>query len=175
MKKVLAIILFSPLLCLGQENEKGKLSGDTLSLKNGAKFYVGQKMKIGFGAGANKNFEFIYLSPWSIAGPQKLGSAWANHEMLIKSFKFEGTKKTGKSFYIVLGGGNLSPYWCEIASAMETGEVVVAGVNDRQTLAGPAATTSPADELKKLKDLYDSGALTKDEYDSAKKKVIAKM
>lgn len=41
--------------------------------------------------------------------------------------------------------------------------------------ATPAsATTSLADELKKLKDLLDAGALTQEEYDAAKKKLLEK-
>jgi hypothetical protein len=36
-----------------------------------------------------------------------------------------------------------------------------------------AAHTSPADELHKLHDLVDKGALTQDEYDRAKQKLLA--
>lgn len=179
-KSIIALAMLSlPFLAQSQENDFGKLIKDTLELKNGARFVVGQKVKFGYGSGANKTFEFVHLSPWSIAGPIKLTPQWANHEMEIKNFKLEGSKKTGKTFIIVLGGGNLSPYWCEVIAAMDNGEVIVEGVNDKKTAAVPAtvtaATPSSADELKKLKDLYDSGTLTKDEYDAAKKKVLDKM
>lgn len=180
MKRLLLIVAFLALSIRGfcQENDFGKIVKDTLLLNNGAKFIVGQKLKLGYGSSANKNFEFIHLSPWSLAGPEKLKSQWANYEMTIKGFKLEGTKKTGKNFIIVLGGGNLSPYWCEVEAAMDNGEVIVEGVNDKKTLsraAAPAAYSSPADELKKLKGLLDAGAITQGEYDSTKKKILARM
>jgi hypothetical protein len=178
MKKILFFLFLMPIGALAQQNEFGHVDHDTLFLTNGAKFVEGQKLKLAYGSGANKTFEFIALSPYSIAGPLKLESRWSNHEMMIKKFTMEGTKKTGKKLYIVLGGGNLSPYWCDIVSAMENGEVIIPGINDKKTVAAAdrqPTTSSPADELKKLKDLYDGGALTKDEYDSAKKKILAKM
>lgn len=179
-KSIIALAMLSlPFLAHSQENDFGKLIKDTLELKNGARFVVGQKVKFGYGSGANKTFEFVHLSPWSIAGPLKLTPQWANLEMEIKGFKLAGTKKTGKAFIIVLGGGNLSPYWCEVVAAMDNGEVIVDGVNDKKTAAAanqaPASAPSSADELKKLKDLYDSGALSKDEYETAKKKILDKM
>ena len=88
----------------------------------------------------------------------------------------EGSKKQGKKFYIVLGGGNIANYWCDIVPAMEQKEVIVKGINDPSSPAnsGAAAATTPslADELKKLKDLHDAKALTDKEYEAAKKKLL---
>jgi hypothetical protein len=174
MKSLLIGCLLIPSFCFSQEVDH--TIKDTLFLKNGARFVIGDKVKLGYGSGANKDFEFVHLSDWSIAGPVKLKSQWALHEMVIKGFKMEGTKRTGKQYYLVLGGGNLSPYWCEINAAMDMKEVIVPGVNDQTATAQtqPAAS-SPADELKKLKALLDSGAITQQEYDSTKKKILARM
>lgn len=177
MKLLVLAFLTAPTLLFAQENEHGRISKDTLFLKNGARFIVGEKLKLAYGSGINKTFEFVFVSPTSFVGPVKLQSSWANHDLPIKGFKFEGNKKTGKNFYIVLASGNISPYWCDIVAAMDNGEVVVPGITDKKnaTAGAAASTNSPADELKKLKELYDNGALTKAEYDSAKKKVLAKM
>jgi len=173
-KRLLFAIAFLPLVCIAQQNDFGHVSNDTLYLNNGSHFTKGDVVHLGYGSNGFKGFEFISLSPYSLAGPQKLGSAWANHTMTVKKIEFAGAKKTGKSFYIVLAGGNLSPYWCDINSAMETGEVIVSGINDKKALAGKESSTkeSPLDQLKKLTDLLDAGAINQHEYDSLKNSIL---
>jgi putative oligomerization/nucleic acid binding protein len=171
---MLTILLLLIAFVSAQENDYGKVSGDTLVLKNGATFIKGQKIKLGYGSNGAKGFEFIHLSPYSIAGPVKLTSNWANYSMTVKKFEFQGTKRAGKKFFLVLAGGNLSPYWCDIVAAIEQGEVQVPGINDKKE-ESKSNNTSVADELKKIKDLYDSGGLTKEEYEAAKKKLLDKM
>lgn len=173
MKRI-AFLLLLPIYLFSQQNEQGRIDHDTLFLANGAKFVVGDKVHLGYGSNSHKGFEFIHLSPWSIAGPQPLGPTWANHEMTIKKFNFEGTKKQGKIFYLILAGGNLSPYWCEITAAMDNGEIVVAGVNDKKTLAAAGAPkVDVADELAKLNKLFKDSILTKEEYEIQKKKLLS--
>jgi hypothetical protein len=160
-----------------QSNEFGRVSKDTLILNNGAKFIKKEKIKLGTGSNGAKGFEFIYTSPMSIAGQEKLGSGWSNNTMVIKDFREYGTKKTGKKFYIILGGGNIVNYWCDITPAMENGEVIVQGLNDKATLNrenSQSSEISVADELVKLKKLYDDGILTKEEYESQKSKLLNK-
>lgn len=174
---ILALFTFLPCKpANAQENEDGKIVKDTLLLKSGAKFAIGEKIQLGYGSNASKGFEFIYVSPYSWAGAgQKLPSNWAKLTLVIKKFEFAGSKKQGKKFYIVLGGGNIANYWCDIVPAMEQKEVIVKGINDAavsNTTAAPASTPSLADELKKLKDLHDAKAITDKEYEAAKKKLL---
>lgn len=174
-----AFLLFFPIYLFSQSDEMGHLVNDTLFLTNGARFVIGQKLKLGYGSSGHKDFRFIHLSPWSawsIGPPQKLGAASANHEMVVKKFIYERAKEAGKTWYVVvkLKGGNLTPYWCEIVAAMDNGEVIVAGINDKKTLA--AANTPKvdvADELAKLNKLYKESILTKDEYEVQKKKILS--
>jgi hypothetical protein len=174
MKKAVLLFTTAVITLYAQSQEKefqfGKLTKDTLFLKNGAKFGIGQKVQLGYGSTANKDFEFVHLSPWSIAGPLKLGSGWANMTMVVKEFKTYQSKKLGEKVYLVLKGGNLSPYWCDIIAAIDQKEVIVDGINNAKTEV--KSQLSLADELKKLKDLYDSGAITKEEYEAAKKKLL---
>ncbi|MBD2705507.1 SHOCT domain-containing protein [Spirosoma sp. BT702] len=63
----------------------------------------------------------------------------------------------------------------EIIPAIEFGEVTA--INDEpvgpvKQESKPATTASVADELLKLKQLLDAGAITKDEYESQKKKLL---
>lgn len=172
------ITIISVFNVFAQQNDEGKVINDTLFLNNGAKFVKGEKVQLGYGSNAFKDFEFVYLSPLSIAGKQKLPSSWGNKTMVIKRFELWGTKRTGKQFYLILGGGNLSPYWADIKSAMDNGEIIVMGINDKETISrknSPAAApASIADEITKLKKLYDDGTLTKEEYEAQKKKLLDK-
>lgn len=170
MKKIL-LVLF-PLYSYSQDGTK---KNDTLILDNGAKFYVGQKIKVGYSSHGNRDFQFIHLSPYSIAGPVKLSGQWAGHEMTVKSFELGGSKNTGKTYYLVLKGGNLSPYWCEITAAIDQGEIIVEGINDKKTLgSGNGPQISVADELTKLNKLYKDSIITKEEYEAQKKKLLSK-
>ena len=165
------VLLFS-ITAFSQESAEGRIVKDTLFLTSGAKFVIGDKVKLGYGSNPRKDFQFITLSPWSIAGPVPLGSAWNGLNMTVKDFKFEGTKRQGKKFYLVMKGGNLSPYWADVVAAVEQKEIVVPGVNDKSAGQPTGSATSLADELSKLKKLYSDSTLTKEEYEAAKKKLI---
>lgn len=45
-------------------------------------------------------------------------------------------------------------------------------IRSRQTKNSPQATTSNADELKKYKELFDSGVITQEEFDAKKKQIL---
>ncbi len=166
--KTLLLFLLLPVLCKAQKN----LDSDTLKLTSGYQFVKGDDLNLGVGSNAStKGFNFIYTSPVSMmASKIELGAGWAGMKMKIDGFKLYHGKKTGDKYYIVLRGGNIVKYWCDIEPAIQAKEVIVTGNEDRPTPSG-----SVADKLKKLKDLLDSGALTQDEYDAAKKKLIEKM
>jgi hypothetical protein len=167
MRLIILCLLIST-CCFSQT----RISGDTLYLANGLTFVEGEDLHLGMGSNAStKGFNFVYTSPFALSGQTFLGSNWANMKMKIKNFKKYGNRRTGDKFYIVLGGGNIVNYWCEIEQALTTGEVIDDRLAKKTDSAAPAAS-SLADELKKLKDLLDSGALTKEEYDAAKKKLL---
>lgn len=82
----------------------------------------------------------------------------------IGDFLVAGNKKSG--FYVVakLKVGQLSRYVMDIENAIEAGEVKLPNEFASTENKGNTSTgSSLADELKKLKDLFDAGALTKEE------------
>jgi hypothetical protein len=167
MKKLLLICILIVSKCYAQT----KYEHDTLYLSNGCKYSGGMEIHLGMGSNvATKTFNFIYTNPMSIAGQIYLPASWAGLKMTVKNIKEYGLKKTGKKYYLVLGGGNIVNYWCEIESALNTGEVI--DINMKKTMGSNIQPTSVADELTKLKKLYDDGTLTKDEYETAKKKLL---
>lgn len=169
-----------PALSHGQD-ELPKLIKDTLTTTSGFKIVAGTDVKLGTGTLPNGDFKYISISAGSWAAlsdasmrDMHVGRRYNGHLFHVKRFRVDGNKKRGYTYSLILGGGNISNYDCDIESAIAAGEIVVSD-EFKPKVAGSVPASSSADELKKLKDLYDSGALTKDEYDSAKKKIIAKM
>lgn len=95
----------------------------------------------------------------------------------VKRIEQRGSKKHGYVYYVIIGG--LVAYEIDVENAITSGELVVP---DEFKPKPKTATTvvevkqplSLADELAKLKKLYDDSVLTKDEYEAAKKKLLEK-
>lgn len=85
-----------------------------------------------------------------------------------------GTKKTGFYIAVKIKVGQPSRYIIDIENALEAKEVVIPSeyVKKEPAKQTNGSNSSLADELKKLKDLFDAGAITKEEYDAAKKKLL---
>lgn len=180
MKKIPFFLLFFPLFCYAQD-DLPKVIKDTLFTTSGFRIIAGTDIKLGTGTLPNGDFKYISTSAGSWAAlsdasmrNMHVGRRYNGHLFHVKRFRVDGNKKRGYTYSLILGGGNITNYDCDVESAIASGEIVVPD-EFKPKIAGSTPAASPADELKKLKDLYDSGALTKDEYDSAKKKVIAKM
>lgn len=180
MKHYLLSICLLPFFAHAQ-NDLPKVVNDTLFTTCGFKIVVGTDIKLGAGTLPNGDFKYVAISASSWANIMDasmsrsgIGRRYAGHLVRVKKFRKDGNKKRGFVYNLIVGGGNIANYDVDIESAIASGEVVVPD-EFKPRLVGSAVQSTPSDELKKLKDLYDSGALTKDEYDSAKKKVLAKL
>lgn len=168
--------------------------------KGGYKTQIGWHLKVGdtlsFGRGTlpNHYFAFAYDSPvsWSnimggsnnsydnksssIDGYNKryVTSDFRNRAVTIKKFQLIGNKKIGLKTIAVVGVGSTTNYWIEIDNAIEDGEIKVPVEFQSKVKNGESGQTpiSTADELKKYKELLDSGGITQDEYDKIKKKLL---
>jgi len=141
----------------------------------------GNEIKLGKGSMPDKTFAFITEVPGLFTeNPgdhfnHKLQHTYNGKNATIAKLYVAGNKKTGFYITATIKVGQLSRYMVDIENSIESGEIEVPaeyakGGKKDQPVAAPAA--SLGDELKKLKDLYDSGALTKDEYETAKKKLL---
>ena len=151
---------------------------------------AGDELILGKGTLPNKFFAFIYQSPMGYftetsldaSDRKSLISAFAGKKVKVKRLQSYGTRRTGFNVVAVVGAGDIVNYWIELDQAIEAGEIVVpepyASKLDINKKNAPVViqqnTVSVADEIKKLKDLYDSGVLTKEEYEAEKKKLLAK-
>ena len=165
------------------------IKGDlAIVLSNDSVIQEGSVLKAGRGSLPNGNFKYCHSSKSSFmaiasasngdpeAGIIPMSRNYGGHLITVKAVHKEGNKKRGYRYVLKVGVGNIVNYEVELEDAIATSEIIGPNVSAPAAVASPSATSgSAADELKKLKDLFDSGALTQAEYDSAKKKILAKM
>jgi hypothetical protein len=123
MKKYLLILIIVPAFCKAQMH----IVKDTLFLNDSIKLVKGQYLNFGIGSNiATKGFNFISTKP-SILMTEViyLPGSWMKKKMIITKFKVFKSKKTGDTYYVILDGGNLVNYMCDIAPAIETKEVIL--------------------------------------------------
>jgi hypothetical protein len=120
----------------------------------------------------------------------------ANKTFVVVNLKREGNKKTGYTYFPVIaepvdglieskrstGALGSSRYIIQYESALNSGELIYPGKtvknSNSQTvevkITQEKSSSSLADELKKLKELFDAGVLSKAEFEEAKKKLLSK-
>jgi len=162
MKKVsILILLLVPLLTKAQKITSYKAA-------NGITYHLNDTVRLGKGSGNNGSFLYIeqrgipFPSPHPSPG---LPKAFTNSGVIIKNIIKDHLNGIDKYLFIVGAGGpfRFSVY---IDDAILACEVVPCQAST------PTPSGSVADELKKLKELLDSGALTQAEFDAQKKKLL---
>lgn len=169
------IIAFS-ITALSQERSYPSVNKDTLFYSNDVFFVAGQSVKLGTGTMPNGSFKFITISrnSWVSAagspGVTHLGGKSGGQLYKINKVKVYGNDNKCHTYYLMLAGigTNLE---CDVVNALASGELI----HEKYTVGSPSnSPVSTADELKKLKELHEAGALTDEEYTQAKAKVISK-
>lgn len=189
MKKLI-ILLLLPIIGISQTpdvikpgmsaSELKKIIDDGYTLSSGWTIKVGDTLQLGSGTMPDKRYAFIYQSPLNLfasvsgdnSGKNYLGSNAARNA-IVKDLITYGTKRSGFTIIAKVGVGDISNYWIEIDNAIGASEVnppMQYSAFYKKGGSGPATTV--ADELKKWKDLLDSGAITKEEYEAQKKKIL---
>jgi hypothetical protein len=163
MKKILFIIpLLIPFLSKAQVTE--------YKASNGVNYHLGDTLRLG--RGTKSDGTFMYFEDHGIIpnprSTRNLPKDFANVNAIIKTMRKMSINGTDKYIFTVNPGGPMR-YTVFIEDAIEACEVKPCKVpeNAKQSSAG-----SVADEIKKLKSLLDSGALTQAEYDAQKKKLL---
>lgn len=149
---------------------------------------MGDELNLGKGTMPNKFFAFIYQSPLSyfsttsLDGNRRsyLNSTYADKKVKVKELLVYGTKRSGFTVIAKVATGDLSYSWVELENAIEAGELKIpepyaSKIKAMNPTAQPVVVQqklSVADELKKLKDLLDAGVITKEEFETQKKKLL---
>jgi hypothetical protein len=170
MKRILlATLLLIPFLTKAQ----GLFGGSSVTeykASNGVTYHVGDTVRLG--RGTKPDGSFLYLEDHGlIPNPRStrtLPKEFANASATVKSIRKMKINGVDKYMFSVNPGGPMR-YTVFIDDAIEACEIKPCKSTDS---AIPATAGSVADEIKKLKALFDSGAITKAEYDAQKKKLL---
>ncbi len=135
---------------------------------NGVTYHLNDTVKLGRGTKPDGSFLYfedhgIIPNPRSV---RNLPKEFANAGAIIKSIRKTTISGVDKYLFSVNPGGPIR-YTVFIDDAIAACEIVPCAST---TNTKPVA--SVADEIKKLKELLDSGAITKPEYDAQKKKLL---
>lgn len=201
MKKLLFPLLLCPLFSTAQ-NVSPRFEKDTLYTSGGYKIYKGQILHLATGSSEAGYFRFIKFHSSMIRTDSyslQNSTILVNN---LKGYKYSGpdnnsiriqgilTNKTGKKEETDLimnferATEDIDGLPAELTVPGEfkikrTGTVKeeikkqpVADVINKQTVPDEMKKLLVADEIKKLFDLYKAGALTKEEYEAQKKKLL---
>lgn len=170
MKVILTLLLtFSLVLTFFLTYGQGKKLKEYTAF-NGTTYKPGDIIKLGKGSAPNGDFVYLQIGGWAAGTGAStiIGSSYAGLAVEVKKIKeynFKGQEKVA----FTVDGGNITNYLLMIEDAIATCEVA-----DCNNELGEVqnSTTDKYDELKKLKELLDSGVLTQEEYESEKRKVL---
>ena len=179
MKKILflSLVCSSTILSYCQTNAVPRIENDTLYTTSGYTINVGQDIKLGVGTKDNGDFKFITAAKTLLSPPNQrlpsLRSSANGHTATVKKIKAEGNSKNGYVYHAIIGVGEPMNYECDVESAIAAGEIIVP--DQYKPKAKITSTTQPfsvADEIAKLKKLYDDSVITKEQYEAQKKKLL---
>lgn len=171
------------------ENQLPKIVNDSLYTTSGYKIGEKQNIKIGSGSMPDGDFKYIRINSTSLfsyhssdgyntASNQANSFSRRNSGLIykVKSLDKRGNNKHGYVYYIKFNIGMIA-YEVDIENAIASGEIVVPEEfrpKPKTQIVEIKQQTSVADELVKLRKLYTDSVLTKDEYETQKKKLLEK-
>ena len=200
MKKILFTLLLFPLLAAAQSNQP-LFGNDTLITSGGYKIYNGQILQFANGTSAAGYFSFIKFHKSMAKNNTYILQNSTMLVKSIKGYKYSGpdnnsiriagtvTYKDGKkeeedmlvNFERAPEDYDGQPSELNVPEQFKRkpGQTVRTEIKE-PTAVEPKKQTAPddlrkllvADEIKKLFDLYKAGALTKEEYETQKKKLL---
>ena len=143
---------------------------------NGRTYHIGDTVKIALGSMPDGNFKYVLASQPAFLPPRRNGNDlsarkdFAHSNAVIKKIK-TGSRLTdnGNKIILVVKGNGLINFDVWIEEAIAACEVTPCATS---TSAATVPATGVADELLKLKKLLDAGALTQDEFNAQKKKLL---
>lgn len=174
MKKFVFIILLCPLISTAQKNV-ARFENDTLYTTSGYKIYKGQIIQLASGTAENSKFRFIKYN----GGFNLEAERFNNTSILVKKlsdYKISGlgNRYIGITGTITFRDGSKSKI--EIDMNFDRAINNFAGLPAEIIVPEEFRNKLPEggiiDEIERLFRLYKEGALSKDEYEALKKKVI---
>lgn len=189
MKSIILSLLFLPLSVLSQKSFETKKEALT-AIRNGS--YTssvgwiisnGDMIQLSRGSMPDKTFAFIFQIPNVFdynSNVQfdkiKLPHRFNGRKAQVKEVLVLGNKRSGFYMAAKIMVGEVNRYVLDSENALYAKELLIpdqyASKLPSEESRPPSSPASIGDELKKLKELFDSGAITQEEYTAAKKKFI---
>ena len=150
-----------------------------ITINDSIRVSEGAKLKLGKGSDPRTgDFVFLYFPPngWLGLPEQYMPHSYSGMEMTVKFFKEWSTNKTGTKTITVIDAPGRNAI-AEIDNAIRAGEIVaINGISVVPKVEPPTVIiqqkSSVADEIKKLKELLDDSLITKEEFETQKKKLL---
>ena len=201
MKKICFLILLCPLLSIAQTNLPAFVN-DTLTTSGGYKIYKGQVLYFTNGTADAGYFRFVKFHPNMIKNNTYILQQGSLLVKSLKGYKYAGPDNnsiriTGTASYAdgkkeeldilmnferAISGSDGLPSELNVPEAYKTriaqpipapaAKPATAEEAKKQASVDDIKKMLVADEIKKLFDLYKAGALSKEEYETQKKKLL---
>lgn len=193
MKKLLFIFLLSPLFSAAQDVEP-RFQNDTLYTSGGYKIYDGQVLQLGNGTSSAGYFKYIKFrmyrtDTYSLQNNSITVNKLRNYKNSGNNYSIrvlgKVTYKEGKQedvdivldFDDAINSDELKvpvEFKTQLTKTKktETKDQAASTEIKKEGATGDIKKLMVADEIKKLFDLYKEGALTKEEYETQKKKLL---
>lgn len=160
MKTILTIAL--AFLCLNGYTQKLT----EYKASNGVTYHLRDTIKLGRGSGQDGWFVYMLASMMNTSDSQRdwFKRKFTNAGVILKNIEVREVAGI-KKYEFIVGGGAMYNFHLNIEEAISSCEVLPCS----QTVN---ANLNKFDQIKKIKELLDSGALTQSEFDEQKKKLL---
>ena len=170
MKKILFTLLFLiPFIGFSQDMQ-------SYAAANGKTYKIGDTVKVALGSMPDGNFKYVQVSPPLFAPPSRNSNSmsarrdFANTNVIIRKIKKSPQMSGSDKVIFNVKVRGLVTYDVWIEEAIAACEVTPCANKGTTSTTGSG---SVADELLKLKKLLDAGAITTEEFNAQKKKLLA--
>ena len=179
MNRLIACFLLCYLRCCPAQAQITGRSVPAFTTAAGTVVRVGDTLRLGRGSLPTGEFQYVFVPANVFTGSPRVNftSPMSNLTMRVKDLRFQHTANYGDKTVAVVKANTLNGC-VDLTAAEEAGELVTAHTRRAAVSAAAAPPVaapplrSTADELLKLKQLYDQKILTKAEYDAQKAKLL---
>lgn len=178
MKRFLSILSVGLLLAGSTQAQIIGKSVTEFTTSAGTVVHAGDTLRLGRGSSLNGEFQYIYVPSNVFTGSkqQNFNSSMNGLFVRVKDIRLVRSQNFGDKTVAVIKANTYNGC-VDLNGAEASGEIITANTRKAavsaataSAAAGPALST--ADELTKLKKLYDQKILTKAEFDAQKAKLL---
>lgn len=182
--KQIAIILFFGIIHLNLFAQvPGKKTFEPFVAVDGETYTVGDSLKMGVGSNTDGSFNYIYVPPNILLGSERITYSSAASGIIFKLKHFSKVKSSGETLGVFtyvpekkIDVGFMNAI-VDINLALETGELESKNPSYGKNIitdSDKSVSDDKYDNLLKLKELYEAGVLTEDEFKKEKQEILNK-